>query len=345
MRLVMTLILTCLAMFGTANVIGQDGEAIKTFQAPVISERVYPSYSFNQVRKQQEGWVEINFMVDEAGKTFEPTVMDSMGPEVFQSKALEALEKTTFTPAMDAGTPVSSSTTLRYKFQIQEREKSARERFATYYKRFQRAMGRNDRETAEKLIGLMEDTGAMSLYEAAYLNLAKFNFAVEYGDSETQLKYLKRALFFEDDQTLETYLPVETELQLWPVLFALEANNKRFVEALATFEIIKQKNIVDAIDSLAPVVSEIETLRNDDRAFVISGKTDNVGRWGICLLKDEFYLDNAQATINEIKLRCSRKYIFFKYTAETKYHVPAEYGACNMELLGDADAAFDFVQL
>lgn len=187
--------------------------------------------------------------------------------------------------------------------------------------------------------------GARSLYEDAYLNLAKYYFASKYGSSEEQMIYLERALFFDNEDTYETYLPAEDALVYWPQLFVLQARNNRFAEALATYEIITAVSDQATKDSLADAVQALREAAVDDTAYAIAGRTDQSGRWKVQLFKDEFYLRNADSNIKEIKLRCEKRYVFFEFDAATQYKVPPQFGQCELEVIGNADAGFELVQL
>ena len=126
----------------------------------------------------------------------------------------------------------------------------------------------------------------------------------------------------------------------------MQVRNKLYAEALETFCIISNTGNDEAVKKLTPVTKQIESLRKNNAAYMIPGKTDDHGYWNITLFKHSFYLDKVQqSNIDEIKLRCNKKYQFFKYTAGIKYNVPDSFGACALEIIGDPNISFDFVQL
>ena len=335
----------CCLLLNGVYLQAQEAKSIETYTEAEASQPVHPQYPYDRLRTGEEGWVLVNFMVDEAGNTFEPAIVDSMGDSEFEKQALKALKETKFTPAKLSGNPVTSSHKFRYSFFCEDHPHEASPAFVRKYKWLIHRLNKDDRGKSKELISELNTMGSKSLYENAYLNLANFYYAVKYGDSESQLHYLSRALYFDNINTYETYLPYKVAKKLWPQLFVLQFKNFRFAEALETLEIIRKVEDDKTTRTLAPATKQIESIRNDETAYKIAGKTNEYGYWNIRLFKDEFYLDKVQLNIDEIKLRCEKKYIFFKFTPNAKYKIPAEYGKCNMEILGDPNISFELVQL
>jgi TonB family protein len=59
---------------------------------------------------------------------------------------------------------------------------------------------------------------------------------------------------------------------------------------------------------------------------------------------DTFRAALTSGRIAEIKLRCAKKYVFFKYDPQVQYTIAPEYGACGMELVGDPGTQFTLTQ-
>jgi TonB family protein len=103
-----------------ANGEGEEGEAEeaetdtpKIIPAKIIS-RAPPRYPTKAVNKQVEGWVEIKFIIDEAGVPINIKVTDSKPKDIFNSAAIKAVQKWRFSPARneETGLPVESETTI-----------------------------------------------------------------------------------------------------------------------------------------------------------------------------------------------------------------------------------------
>lgn len=322
-----------------------EHQAIELFEAARNVDMITPTFPPRAAMRGEEGWVILDFMIDEEGRAFEPMVVDAIGDDQFVDAALTALDDSTFAPASISGNPITSSKTVRYVFVLEGHENGARPAFVSRFRRFTQFINDDDQEMARAELQKLEEDGAHSLYEDAFLNLARYYYAVKYGSSVDQMTYLERALFFDDADSYETYLPAAEALKLWPQLFVLQAQNRRFAEALDTYEIISRVGADDAKTALADAVAQFSELATDDTSYTVTASTDSNGSWNIGLFKDEFYLTNLEANINEIKLRCDQRYVFFEFEAETQYKVPPQFGQCELEVLGDADAGFELVQL
>lgn len=75
-----------------------------------------PIYPQRQFTHSREGWVQLDFRVDQAGKAHEVAVVASKGHKSFQRAAINALHRSTFEPA--APGDISRHTT-RYDFEIE----------------------------------------------------------------------------------------------------------------------------------------------------------------------------------------------------------------------------------
>jgi TonB family protein len=322
-----------------------DTRAVELFEAPGNLDVITPTFPAAAAARGEEGWVIVNFMVDEQGQAFEPMVVDMMGDRQFVRAALEALDDSKFVPASLSGKPITGSKTIRYKFVLEGGQNGASAAFASRYRRFTRSINADEQDDAQGELEALDEGGAHSLYEDAFLNLARYYYAAKYGSSEEQMTYLERALYFDQEDTYDTYLPEPDALALWPQLFVLQAQNQRFAEALATYDIIAAIGADEAHASLADAAAKLRELAVDDTPYALAARTDESGSFSIDLFKDEFYLDDVESNIDQIKLRCDQRYVFFEFEAGTQYKVPRQFGQCELEVLGDAGAGFTLVQL
>jgi len=63
--------------------------------------------------------------------------------------------------------------------------------------------------------------------------------------------------------------------------------------------------------------------------------------WGGRLFKKRFAISVKKGAVSEIKLRCKKKYVFFKYEPDIEYTVNPNVGDCYIQVLGDAGTQFD----
>jgi hypothetical protein len=48
--------------------------------------------------------------------------------------------------------------------------------------------------------------------------------------------------------------------------------------------------------------------------------------------------------VSEIKLRCEKQYLFFKYQPGVQYSIGSKKDQCSIEVVGDPGTKFDLVQ-
>ena len=86
------------------------------YTPPQWKHRQSPRYPQRQHRYSREGWVQLDFSVDQAGKAHEVAVVASKGHKAFQRAAINALLRSTFEPAAPGDVPRH---TTRYDFEIE----------------------------------------------------------------------------------------------------------------------------------------------------------------------------------------------------------------------------------
>lgn len=88
---------------------------------PKLIKRIEANYPRRAYNLDIEGWVELEFQVNNAGKPFDIKISDEQPAKFFSKAAVEALEKWTFSPARDvaSGVPVTSEvTSTKFNFAL-----------------------------------------------------------------------------------------------------------------------------------------------------------------------------------------------------------------------------------
>jgi protein TonB len=96
-----------------AAVVAAAGPA-SAVSAPTPLERESPVYPKGAQKRGIEGWVLLEFTVDEHGDVISPRIIESSPPGVFDSAALKALTEWKYTPAK-MGTTAVATPGLRVK--------------------------------------------------------------------------------------------------------------------------------------------------------------------------------------------------------------------------------------
>ena len=317
-----------------------DAVELEVYSRPHSVSRATPKYPLTALRQNKEGWVRLDFMVDTDGQPYEIVVTESVGDEVFHDAAIRALEKSRFEPARLEGKPLDAGHHLYYHFEMDS--SGARAWFVRIHRAVMKAIGDGDREKADRLLEELDSSGPLNLYEDAFLHVAKSGYYATWGNEQQQLKALDRAV---GHHTAEKRLPESLYTSLQRARFLLLVRTQDFGRAIQTFEALSEYPLDDDLLSpLRAVVDELETLRLDDRGYSVPGDFADRYTWSYHLFKDEFFLADVEGQIEEIKLRCARKYVFLRFDPEVQYAIKRDYLPCHLQLVGDPGTTFRLTQ-
>jgi TonB family protein len=299
------------------------------------SSNLYPS---NEVLNGREGWVRLNMMIDPKGKPYEVMVMDSSGNPAFEKAALKAVEKVQFSPARRGDTPIDSSYMLKLKFAIKDLAKGGSQKFGTRYRKFTQAITAGDKAAADLILPKLE---AENLYEEAFEHYARYYYFQKWGSPAEQLKELELAIAGEKNAE---YLPKEAFTSALMAIFTLQAKDKDLGGALATWAILDPLVPKDRREDFAGVANQIKALQQSNQPLRYDAVIGEDSNWTGDLLRNRFSVDVTSGAVNEIKLRCEKQYLFFKYQPELQYSIGQQKDQCGLEIVGDPGTRFVLVQ-
>ena len=316
--------------------------ALELYSPPRSVSRATPTYPRVALRNNREGWVRLDFMVDADGDPYEVAVTESVGHDSFHQAAIRALEKSRFEPARLDGKPLDAGHHLYYHFEMTDGV-GARAWFVRIYGATMNAIGAGDRKKADRLLEELESSGPLNLYEDAFLHVAKSGYYTAWGNEQQQLKALDRAV---GHHTAEERLPESLYTSLQRARFLLLIKTQDFGRAMQTFETLAEYPLdEDVLAQLRVVVDELETLRLDERGYSVPGDFGDRYTWSYNLFKDEFFLADVQGQIEEIKLRCAKKYVLLRFDPALQYKIERQHLPCHLQLIGDPGTTFRLTQL
>lgn len=293
------------------------------------------------------GWVQFIFMVDREGKPYELRLMDYAGSKGFIGAGEKALLRSTFTPALVDGVAVDGRYGMIYHFGRRGGGTGAgasRRSFVPLYTAYLQALNEGPGEKAASLLEELADASRNN-YEHAFLNVARYYFAREYGSSLEQMRFLSRALrqsFTERNH--RSFLPDDQAISVRRELFRLQVENNYLGEAMETYELIQQQGDDESMELLEGVVAELEEMKRNEASFGIAVTLDDSGSWGAELFKNQLYLHTVEGKVDGMKLRCDTNFFSFTFDPETDYSIPEEWGKCHLEILGAPRTTFVLVQ-
>ncbi len=109
------------AAMALVSVQAMAGEPRVTSALQVL-ERHAPEFPRRAAIAGLEGWVKLEFVVNEHGQATSFQVLESHPADIFVESAIQALEKWRFKPQEVDGNPVSQRVSLRIDFTLKEGE-------------------------------------------------------------------------------------------------------------------------------------------------------------------------------------------------------------------------------
>jgi TonB family protein len=306
--------------------------------APTIKHIDLSDYPLDEIGKHGEGWVQLGFMVDTAGKPFEVTIVNSSGNKVFEDAALEALKNSSYSPGKLNGQPVESASELKITYVFQDHPKGAQRNFIYPFEDLKTAIKMKNKAAADVAMKALKST---NLYEDAYLGVAIYQYARLWGDEAQQLQGLLRALAFEKTAH---YLPADDFNAAMVECSKLYLKERRYGEAMdLLLELQKSKSDPRLPAQVNPILDQLNKLSEDDRAYDVDDSMPD-GSWKIQLFKRHFRAQVSDGHLTSVALRCGKGFVHFAFDPQVQYHVDSNYGKCQMELDGDRGTRFTLTQ-
>lgn len=333
-----------LALVGLAlSCITVNAGTIQGSEEPVRLEPVPAKYPAEELRAGREGWVVFNFMVDAEGQVYDPTVVAMSGSMRFVRSARVALLKTKYEPARVDGVPVDASSYARYTFAL-DRKPGASAEFGKDFRRFTKAFETDDRSTMEEVLERLR-TRYLNHYESAHLNYIGALYARRYGTVEEEMLFLGQALGYQNyAPDGREYLPADYALAASKRLFVLLVQTGRYVEALNLYALMMKVHGEAAVEGFHQAYEQMIRLRDNDTAYPVNLILSDEGLAAIGLHKQGFFIAQGGDAVEEIKLRCTRKYAVFPHAQENQYQVPASWGQCHLQIRGQPDTRVRLIQ-
>jgi hypothetical protein len=95
---------------------------------------------------------------------------------------------------------------------------------------------------------------------------------------------------------------------------------------------------------LQTTIDQILAVQRGSQPVILPAKISDSSNWYGTLLRNRFSIDVKNGTVSEIKLRCEKQYLFFKYQPGIRYSIGQRKDQCGLEVVGDPGTKFVLVQ-
>lgn len=313
--------------------------------APAV-EQSAPAFPDGKMRRGQEGWVRLNFVVGPDGRALDPIIVDSSGGKLFEQSALAVIDNWRFQPS-DAGMEVANNT-VDVRFEIEGDRDRATRNFLRRYRRIVQDLYYENLDKARDQVDAANEFGGWNLYESTMLALLNGRVEAAEGDNVGQLEHYRRALAVSN----RTALDGEQRRDVISKIFELEIETQQYGTAITTLEELHAEPGSDTVlASIADAVTRLESSIGGSEPIVANATIYNPcdcdagdPLWTYSPVRRSFSFDELNGNVERFEARCESNRISAQVETDTKWSLPADWGSCQVFVFGDDAATFEFIE-
>ncbi|MDT0596018.1 energy transducer TonB [Glaciecola petra] len=320
---------------------------VTSYQPAVAIKRAQPKYPTSAAKSGAEGWVQMSFVIDEAGKVQDPEVQDFGGDRAFKAAALRAIKQWEYSPAIKDGKPTEQCQSLvRFNFMMGGKPGASR-KFFYNYKKASKLVDEGNIEAAEVIVTKLHNRKENNRYENAWLWSIDHKIANKTNNKKREIIALKRTIqsavgHADEHRSFDDKYIAYLHYRL----FLLLADKGSYAEALATSEkLAKLNNGTAIIEKLQPSIDKINNFLASDQNLFINKKIDVDGQIFHRLARNSFAFVDIKGKLDTVEVRCDTKREKYTVAEEHIWKLPASWGKCILMIEGDSEAEFALVEV
>jgi TonB family protein len=303
----------------------------------------HPEYP-SKLRRGQEGWVRVNYVITADGKAEHPIIIDSVGGAVFENAVIERLPDWQFEPP---GEELANNTTS-IRFEMYRGRDKATTGFMRSSKSVMENLIREDLEDAREEIDSVFKRGGWNLYESTMLWLIAGRVAGAEGDPAGKLESYRRALGVSNRNALDD----KGLRDLLRNLFELEMELGQYAAAARTLERLEQVPGSDAtLEELAEPGAQLEALLNTGNPLAARARVYSPGNdggaaplWTYVPDRRTFSFAALSGNVERFEVRCERDRLEGLVETGKTWSLPNGANDCRVFVFGEQGASFEFVE-
>ena len=319
----------------------------KKAELTTADKPVYPRLAQQENR---EGWVLIDFDIDQNGKVQNATVLDSVGGHVFELAAVNSVARSRYEPAqLDGKAVLQGRNTTYVTFAINTRTRGSTKRFANRYNDILDLITDNQIERADALALSAFDEWPMNLYELSKLWSLRAQLALIQNDVLSAESALQRATAnngeWLDKQNYKSLMLAKVHIEIETGQFeaAIESFKKLLELKPKSSEQLTQTTAV--IESLKEIITGNQTLATDGLIRPRSGCVACENRWSFQPVRRKFTIEDIDGELLAVNMICDRARVSTAFVSEIEWIIPPQFGTCRVDVLGSPETTFRVHQL
>ena len=332
----------------TANAQEQDWNVVVSGpDSPVeVLNQEPPEYPGARVRRGQEGWVRVAYVIAPDGSATDPLIIDSSGGAAFEEATREVTDDWRFAP-LDS--PVERPANLvNIRWEIEKGRDGATSNFMRRYIRIVNHLRAEEYEEARSRVDSAHKVGGWNLYESTMLWLMMGRVEGAEGNFAGKLECYRRAHRISEKIRLKR----EDRVELLEKIFTLENRFGQYAEASGTFaQLTKYVGKSAMNDEIAALAVEARAKIDGDEAIAAQATIYNpcdceAGEplWYYEPARRTFSFANLSGNVERFEARCEKQRVQAPVEAGTEWTLAPEWGSCRVFVFGDDGATFEFVE-
>jgi TonB family protein len=320
-----------------------DFDLRETGEAVVIDQK-NPGYPGSTVRRGQEGWVRMSYVVTPDGYAIDPIVLNSSGGGGFEEEARQVMSDWRFEP----GEMELPYNIVNIRSEINRGRDAATSNFIRRTKRIlihlhneEVAEAREQADTAYKM-------GGWNLYESTMLWLMIGRVDGAQDDNAGKLEMYTRAL----EMGNSTAIPSDDRVELLEKIFLLQSHFQQYAAALRSRDRLAELRGNDAaMERTADLAAEMQRKLADDdvttaRATIYNPCDCDEGEplWHYVPARRTFSFANASGNVERFEARCESQRISGNVEPDKVWTLDPDWGFCRVIVFGNDGATFDFLE-
>lgn len=310
----------------------------------VSIEQDAPDFPGHRVRRGQEGWVRMSYVVTTDGRAIDPIILDSSGGGGFEVAAREVIEKWRFEPNVAE----NAWNFVDIRSEIEKGRDRATSNFMRRSSGIVTHLRRERHDEARTQANAAQKRGGWNLYESTMLWLMMGRVEGVEGNQAGKLEAYSRALAMGNAAAI----PTEDRVELLEKVFLLQTHFNQLAAANRTFSRIERMGgDAETLERNSDRIEEIRSKLGSDAEITAQAKIynpcdcdDGEPLWHYVPARRTFSFANTNGNVERFEARCEAGRLQDSVEVGKTWTLAPELGTCRVMVFGEDEATFDFIE-
>ncbi len=309
------------------------------------TKTVKAKYPIGLAMENQEGWVNLSYIIDKYGDVQDVTVLESDGSVLFRPAAIHAVKKWKHTPAKNRqGEDIlSCKNSVHYSFIMTQPGLSSS--ILDLIKESFKVIEKKNINKLKELTTEIDDFKNKRTNDLAWSHYVKSKYFQLTEEKESYYYELKQAYY-----SIKIKEPIYTEsaaLDILENLFIMQVEKQLYSNAKETFHKLKQFDSDYAQQLQAyyqPFMIQANQIIKGEKNILVQGQIAS-DYWYHNLVRNTFSISNVEGKLNEVEVRCDFQHSTYTIKEDNAWKIPKEWGDCSIFVKGESDSTFDVYEI